>query len=304
MIDRRARIELAELIAATANAASGSEIGSQESLIAFVAEACSIEPAAAEALAWGADYDFENDTLDKISSTFALHRDLLACILCPTSDEILDHVLGEIADVELDRSCSFCCELAEEISDFDSYGFDEQAEICIDLLVHLSEASFAASEAPAARQPLSGIGPDLVRVVDQLDPAAQARVLAYAYGELGGGLNDPRPQLSSAYGHLRQQYLTPLARRVFDLLASAGDGQLSSLELVEALGLSDARSLGQLPRSVQRALRDLRRDGHYLDEPPLVVRRHGERRIYSLSDSALEAWRAFLRAERSPLLAD
>jgi hypothetical protein len=291
---------LAELLSARAREDYEAEVGEPSTLAAFLSELCQLSPAQAEALVWAEEVELDAEALERISSAFALHRDLLGCFLCPTSDEVIEHVLVRIAENELDYGCPICDELVEQIAYYERLDEHTRTGLCLAVLAHVN--SVTETLAPTHADPPAGMPSDLLRVFSSLDPAAQARVLAYAYSELGGAVNDPRPQRNSAYGHLRQRYLTPLARRVFDALAASDEGELSSADLVRELDLAHARALGQLPRSVQRSLSELSRDGHRLEEAPFTVRRRGGERVYRLSSQALESWRALLAAENGQLL--
>lgn len=299
-------IGLAQLLAARASEDYDLESDEPSVLVDFLVDMCELAPETAEALVWGLGAQPTSEELDCLSNVLTLHRDLLAAVIVPTSEEMLEHILKKVAEESLDPGCPECEDFAQGIACYRDLDADEQAELCLEVLDHLNAACEEPipdyGPEPAGQPSRTALEENLAKVFASLDDQARMRVLAYAYQELADSLRDPRPQRISAYGHLRRRYLSPLALRVMDRLAASDDGALTAAELVDALDLGNGRALGQVPRSVQRAVRDLRADGHRLEEEPLQVERRGRATIFRLTPQALETWRELLRAEGSPQL--
>lgn len=269
-------------------------------LAAFISEFCNVSPDKADALVWGEDVELATNELDLLAKIFCLHRDLLACYMQPTTDEMVRHVLSQIAALSLNvDACMVCNHLYAEIEDADRKDGPELQDLCFTALYHLTvnDADFDNDEIPGY-YPGESLHEDFDRVLSRLPQDAQKRVLAYAYQELAGTVDTRSFSTFSAYSQLRESYLQPLARKVFDLLAASEDGSLPSREVMHTLGLGDGRALGQLARSVHSSLQTLGEHGITIDHEPLVVDRRAKR--LRLSPEALRAWRALMHTDRAP----
>jgi hypothetical protein len=278
-------------------------------LAGFIADNCAIEDPLAEALLWGEPTELAAEQIDALSNVFSLHRDLLACVLRPTSREVIDHVLGDIAANYLNVwQCAECDMLDQRIGERGELDEEGLSSLIIDALAHTNISNVERLE--PAGEPIEppALGSttidQLIEVAAALDPAAVQRVLAYAHQELAGTVGEREAGRLALCARMRAEHLSPLLRAVFDQLAASPGGTLSTEELVERLGLADRRALGQLERSLSGSLRAMRDAGL---QPPsgeiLVIERRG-RRIsqIALAGEILESWQALLRAECSPLL--
>jgi hypothetical protein len=245
---------------------------------------------AAEELSWGRVVELPADAAAQLATAFALHEGLLSCVLQPTSEDGLEHMLLHGVSAALcDRDCPICSSLVER-----AYALPEgsASEAILDGLEHLR---------PRRRRDdadeLAGEG-RFVEVLRALPDVSRLRVLAFALDELATVTSGRPIGEFAAYARLRNDYLEPKVRLLFDALAAAPAGELGAVELATELEI-DARQLGLLTRSLARSLAALQRDGYSLSEEPLELRetRPHDRRL-RLRPRALAAWRALLRAER------
>lgn len=239
-----------------------------------------LSSASSEALLWGERPDLDLESTQRLAEAFALDPDLLGCLLRPTSREIINHVLRSFRS-EMDASCEDCLYLQSVLDETPRMSRPDLMQTCLDFLEHFSVVSDDRTKPQGADH--------LLEVFAELDPQAQARVLAYAYNESARSTEDPLQAKSAIYARLRDR-LPSLARQVLDLLAQE-EGEISVRHIAERLCLQDARSVGQLPRSLQNAFRA---EGL---ESPLRVRRPGNQSLYSMSEEALVMWQSLLRAE-------
>src|SRR5690606_19241609 len=98
------------------------------------------------------------------------------------------------------------------------------------------------------------------------------------------------PSRMEALATLRGERLSPLAVQVIDELAGDTSGILSIEELQERLGLENRRALGQVPRSVKRALEDMANRGLSLEHELLIVHRKGRRIVFELRREYQMLW--------------
>jgi hypothetical protein len=249
-----------------------------------------------KAVLWGDVVDLDLAESEALAMTLGLHPELFGCLVRPTSLEILTHVLRSIAAEDLDLTCDECLDLRDWIDEVPLLDNETIGQLCLDVLGHI----LVADDEPS--QP--SINDDeevLLGVFRGLAPDARARVLAYAYQERGGSVTETTDAQSYIYSRMRRDYLSPLARALFDQLAMQSDGTLTARELAERMDLADARAIGQVPRSLQRSLREMRAEGYVLDEPPLQVRRRGRESVYRLSPETLRFWQAMVQAEAAGL---
>lgn len=258
-----------------------------------LAEMSGIPAAKLTEVLWGGNPSFELEESETLALLLHFDPELFSCLVRPTSREILNHTLRSIGASDLDPYCEDCQDMREWIEEIELLDHDTAGQLALDLLGHLRVGDAVEEVAPS-------VGEDeevLLRVFRNLSGESRARVLAYAYSERGAAPADQRSSNSYIYSRLRRDYLSPLARDVLDQLATEPEGILPARELAGRLKLSDARSIGQVPRSLQSSLRALRADGYTLDEPPLQVLRRGRESVYRLSPQALGFWQSMLAAE-------
>lgn len=272
---------------------TGLSINDLEQIENIISSEADIPAEKVRALLWAERPGFEYEESSRLAEVLCLHRDLFSCLVQPTSMEILSHVLHSIAAHDLDSSCEDCLDMADWIRELSVMESEEIGQLCLDLLGHLfdSEEALSPERIAAADDEETLLG-----VFRSLDSDARARVLAYTFSERGGTPADPAAGRSYAYARMRDKFLSPLACAVFDELARTPDGTLSASHLAARLGLSDARSIGQVPRSLQRCLREMKAEGLTLEEAPLLVRRSGRQSVYTLSPLALQHWKNLVEA--------
>lgn len=294
--------------------------------------ASGVDRAKADALAWSGSADLSPTEIDALAANFCLHRDLLASLFRPVSAEVLASILKEVEDYHLDSplNCDECEEFGDRIDVALGNGcVGDHSSLIFDLLGHLrvtinsaleispfeeSSPLFADSDAPNLSPPVStGPAPtpswllpsvedeefdQLAFIFSSLDPAARARVLAFAYNEKAEALAGRPLGTFAAFARLRSDFLTLQARKALDAIASSPGGEMSLQELVHTLGLEDGRALGQLERSVKASVEALSAAGYHLPDHPLeVIRaRPGSSRL-RLTPEALRAWQSLLSAD-------
>lgn len=298
----RAQLGLTAVLRQRACDNFGLESLEPSALAQVIAERAALPLEVAEALTWGENPELDLDAIDRIGEAFVLHRDILSLLLTPTSEEMTWHVLRDVAADKLNtEECLTCCELEERVCDCDQLSDEALTELTLDMLEHIARATDPAPFMEDEEDETTSLLLDaLVSNFLNLDRAAQQRVLAFACQEAAGVEVDKEANLIKAYAKLRQQLFSPLTIDVFDQLAIA-DGEITSAELVRRLGLRDGRSLSQLRRHVNAAVAELH-DGLALTEMPLVIKRRGRQKVYSLTDEARKAWLNLMRADNSPLL--
>ncbi len=140
----------------------------------------------------------------------------------------------------------------------------------------------------------------LTDVVIGLPDDAQKRVLAYALGELRELLIEEAgapDDLVKSYSTLRSN-LRPLARKVFDLIATSGKEQLLIVDIAQALGLATGRELGQLERSVASTVKKISKSGIHIKESPLTVHLDSRgAKCFALSSETIKAWSLLAEAD-------
>ena len=258
---------------------SGRPVADIDTVSRELQERGGLSPVEAENLLWGERPDLDLDSTKRLAEGFSLDADLLGCLLRPTSREIVLHVLRSFRS-EMEPSCEDCIYLGSVLEETPRMSRADLMQVCLDFLEHFS----------IVREEKTSDGSDqLLEVFADLDQAARARVLAYAYNEAARSVEDPLQAQSAAYARLRDN-LPRLARQVLDLLAQE-EGEISVRQIAQKLHLRDARSVGQLPRSLQTAFAE---EGL---ETPLRVRRPGNKSMYSMSPEARSLWLSLLRAE-------
>ena len=260
-----------------------------------IAEVAGIDSEKVRALLWGDTPELDIEESETLAIALGFHPELFSCLVRPTSMEIILHTLRSLA-ADLDPSCEDCQDMRDWIEEAELLERETVGQLCLDLLDHIRVGEEAEEiENSSLREDEEA----MLGVFRGLSPDARARVLAFAFSERGGAPADQQGSNSYIYSRLRDDYLSPLARRVLDQLASHPDGLMTARELAAGLDLADARSVGQVPRSLQSSLRALRADGYTLEEPPLQVRRRGRESVYRLSPQALRFWRAMVEAGRA-----
>lgn len=232
----------------------------------------------AEALLWGEDLHLSLVTTENLAEAFDLDPDLLGCLLRPTSREIVLHVLRSFRS-QIDPSCEDCNFLGVALEEAPRMSKSELLQTAVDFLEHFSPAEEESALSPKAES--------LLDVFSELSTDSQARVLAYAYSEAANSLDDPLQRQIALYSDLRE-VLPQIHRQALDLLALEED-ELSVRQIAVQLGLPHARSIGQLPRSIDKLLESA--------ASPLLVRRSGGQSFYRMSDSVLPLWQSLLRAD-------
>jgi hypothetical protein len=291
------RFGLARLVAERACADLEIPINALSTMEAALQEISGVDAEKIKSVLWGDVVDLSLEESEALSVTLGLHPELFGCLVRPTSLEILSHVLRSIAAEDLDSTCDQCLDLRDWIEEIPVMDTESIGQLCLDVLGHI----LVADDEPSAFPSISEDEETMLGVFRGLPADARARVLAYAFSERGGSVTESADAQSYIYSRMRRDYLSPLARSVFDQLARQSDGVLTARELAERLELSDARAIGQVPRSLQRSLREMRAEGYVLDEAPLQVRRRGRESVYRLSPDALRLWQAMIQAETAGL---
>lgn len=289
-----------------------------DDVVAALARDPGVAPEKAESLAWGTGAQLTPLELDRISIRFAFHRDVLAAILNPASDDVMVPLLEAVREGLNFETCDKCDDLYDRCTLYVGGESEEQlTDLLFALLAHVrvivgpveadpiaqafGDHDLGADELEEVADDSADDGEidDIVRVFSMLPAAARERVLWFAWNEHREATSGRPLGDFGAYARLRTQYLNESARGVFDALAQTPQGELTQGELVAALQLKDARALGQLQRSVERAVKALNQDGYALADTPLeVIRPRNGVRIYRLAAGALSAWRSMMQAER------
>jgi len=285
-----------------------------DAVSAWLERACGLTPAAAQALAWGEEAALTWKQVDRIAGALALDRDLLALVVGRSSPELVRETIRRSVESKLDPEVCAACAAYEQAAQGALAAGDDDALLALayDLLAHINEQDAGddligdVSEldelvaGPAPFAPPADVA-SLPHIVSSLPKPARLRVLAAALNEQAAHLeNSERKRLDIVpYRRLRSDTLSPLARAALDALAASPEGTLTAGELVDALGLSDARPLGQLRRSIESSLRHLANAGVEPPPHPLLVSRTASGLRYRLDDRALAAWRELLREQRS-----
>jgi hypothetical protein len=245
-----------------------------------VVERAGISPDQAEALLWGEPVALSIEETDRLAEAFSLEGDLLSPLLRPTSKEILLHVLRSF-EGDLEPSCPDCAFLLSSLGELHNMPRQELLQVCVDFLDHLSPT----------REELAPGEEGILEVFRQLDVAAQARVLAYAYSEKARAADNPLQARTVRFSELRNNFLPPSARRVLDLIAHSG-GTLSLRELAR----KTREEIDDLEAIVDAALTEMALAGTPLDEKILLFSQK-EEAFVSLSPEALPIWQSMLKAD-------
>lgn len=284
-----------------------------DDVVAALARDPGVAPEKAESLAWGTGAELTPLEIDRLALRFAFHRDVLAAILNPASDDVIVPLLQSVQAGLNFETCQPCDDLYDRCTLYVSEGEEEEP---LDDLLFALLAHVRIIVGPIENDPIAAVFgdddteleddsaddgeiDDIVRVFSMLPAEARERVLWFAWNEHRDATSGRPLGDFGAHARLRTQYLGQRARAVFELLAQTPQGELTQGELVAALKLKDARALGQLQRSVERSVKALNRDGYALADTPLeVVRPSNGVRVYRLAPSALSAWRSMMNAER------
>lgn len=270
-----------------------------DAIALYLSEVASLDLDKARALLWAEDAELTPQEINRIAGAFDLHRGLLACALVPTSLEVIEANLQQVGDEYLNpERCPTCAELLDEIDHL--YDFDEEEilGLVFDCLGHVLAAG--GEERYEEREQQSDPREDeLLRLFGLMDDQARTRLLAFAYAQLAQD-ESLAPSRIEALATLRGERLSPLAVQVIDELAGDTSGILSIEELQERLGLENRRALGQVPRSVKRALEDMANRGLSLEHELLIVHRKGRRIVFELRREYQMLWRGLVRAGHSP----
>lgn len=259
-------------------------------LAACLTEHCQIPEETAHKLVWGESSNISKEEVDRIAVVFALEQELLALLLLPTSPEIMLHIVQsyqEELDVENCEACEYFTEIIQRLEEDDVFVMQH---ISIDLLEHLCfndglpwddmedfETNFQKTE---TMQQLDATMADL--------PAhLQEKVLAFAVAQA----TEHEYQALMQFSNLRE-HLSALSIEVFNVLCYEEEG-LDRSQLQSKLKLANARSLGQIPRSVNKAIASMTKP---ITEHPLIIDDSGH---MSLSDQARQSWQKLIATETS-----
>lgn len=282
IVDDKTRFHLARIIG---QRMSDLEITSEKGEAEALAEYCSISPESSEAILWGELGTLTPEELESFSECLDFSYDILACLASPTSNEIIYHVLQTAQERYLDPACSVCLQLSDRI--FESSGAD--MGLLLKVLEHLHLGDETKDRVRGEEE--------LVEIFRALSPEGRARVLSVSYGELAGPEAPSRILEVVSWSRFRQEYLAESVRKILDLLAGEEDA-LSAGEIAKKTGHS-ARSVGQVPRAITRALEKLASEGYDLPVYPLVVHRRSSRSLYSLHPDARQVWLDMVQAEET-----
>ena len=290
--------------------------GNFDAAVVYLAQLASISQQKANDLLWGVETQLDEEELSNLADALGLLRGILACLLVPVSREVADANLAELIRspyLHVDE-CSSCAALSEQIEMRDELDDDQILELMQNLLAHV--IAFEEDE-EILEDILAGDGDfldelglshgdarqaELVRLFNLMSEEQRDRLMAFAYSEVAGGEAERARSQLAALTVLRNTRLTPLARRALDALAASETGKMGMDALREQLGLGSRRSLGQLQRTVRRAVQALREDGLVLEDEVLIVRRQGREVVFELAAELVPLWRGLMRAEHTPHL--
>jgi hypothetical protein len=283
----RPTLQLATILWQRASDKYGLPSPTPASLAEFLSEACGVDPESAQALSWGEEVDLKPTEIEEIAETLDLHQELLACLICPTSSEVLEHVLEKVSEecLGLER-CSYCVELAQRIKQDSS----DRRSLAIDVLEHV-----LLEDAPSDTESAE-LTEELIRVYKTLSANAQMRVVAYAHQERMVEIGPPKPTHFSAYLALREK-MSAKACQVIDLVAFSPNGLLSYSSISERLQLS-ALELAAIIEELKAISIAATQDRH-TDEPLVDTTTDDQTPLLRISAEALTAWRALVEANRT-----
>lgn len=245
---------------------------------------------------------------------FDLFELLIQSFSTNISKEIIIHTLETVISDYLEPTeCQGCAQLESVVLDSDLSYCREIDLYCLvlDVLEHVIDLAapkkthvpgeydlFEEHTAEASRG--SDLTPAMTTAFESLSRSEQVDILALMYQKLSQSKEDSESLIEiETLSVLRTKYLSPLARDVFDALASGPTIGLSSSDLIDRLDLSNKRSLGQLERSVANSVERLNEEN--LDcnlKNPLTAVQRGREKHYILDIDSLENWRVLLRAEQ------
>jgi hypothetical protein len=284
------RRSLAAIIAG--RIADGGE-GPVENEAYVLAQYSGLSEETARALLAAEPISLDEFALAHLSGALYLHPGLIGCLLSPLapSHEVVRHVLRQVRGRHLNPECSDCSALAQQVDAICSGSLDGWERLALNLLAHVNATPDGMED-----EEDEVFVDRLTETVFALPPDLREEVLAFAIYKRqeaeGRSFND-----FAALGRFRALFLSPLARQTFDAIALSQRGQLTVRELVAEMKLPDARSLGQLSRSIVKAVADLNKSGMQLPENPFLVSGRGSSRVFRLAPKTLNAWRALARAQ-------
>ena len=291
LADAEIRRELAEIVAARMDVDGDGPAADEAAQV--LASYSGLSEDDATALLAAEPVELDLDDYSGLANALYLHEGLLSCLFSPLapSDELVRHVLREIRSRNLDPECPDCSALANAIDAVCATERPEDWErLALNLLAHVSDSPDGVED-----EEDDAFVERLGELTLALPPDLREEVFAFAVFKRkeaeGRSFND-----FGALAKLRGSYLSPVARACFDAIATSRDGELTAHELVAQLQLADGRALGQLTRSLARAISDLGRAGLRLPEEPLLVNGRGSSRRFRLAPRTLGIWRALARA--------
>jgi hypothetical protein len=300
-------LRLAQLLSERARQDHNFTDPTPSALAQFIGEQTALSPSQATAVVWGEEADYTRDEVETLAALFKCDTDLMSALLLPCSDEGIEHSLLTISTTLDVGECPFCDDLAIAIGDIKTslHSTEDLQHLAVDVLAHTGTPEpFGMGYEDFGDEIFDDLDPDtseldpivneILYTAEQLPHEALRRVLLYAHHEVAQLEQRSDIIRIANYARLKEQ-MTPLARRVFDALA-AGDIPILRAELMRLLDLDDARALGQLTRSVRRAVDAASQNGATLPEFPLVFdRKNG---TYALTTESRQAWNDLRRAEQ------
>lgn len=275
------------------------DMDESEAIVLYLSEVASLDLDKARALLLAEEADLTPQEIERLAGAFDLHHGLLSCSLVPTSLEIIEANLAEVArNYLVPARCSRCAELTDDIEQLDELDDEELYDLVFACLEHVLAAE-SDERYEEHEEQLDPREQELRRLYGMMDDEARTRLLAFAYAQLAQE-ESLAPSRMEALARLRDKRLSQLAVRVLDELAGDPAGVLTIDELKERLGLENRRALGQVPRSVRRAVQDLAERGLRLDTELLLVHRKGQQIIFELPREYQMLWRGLIRAGHSP----
>lgn len=281
----------------------------------------------ASKMVWGEKYSLSVEEQKALSSGLDLQDDLFSLIVQPqpSSKEIIIHTLEKVAMNYLEPAeCQGCAQLESLILDSDLSGYRESEiyVLVLDSLEHIvnttdtdnsacsvpevSPAPFEDYEIGDLFEPEESLTPALTAAFENLSRNQQLEILTITYKKLDeSGEESRQNERTQTLMLLRNRYLKPLAKNIFDELSHGPKIGMSASDLIEKLNLTNRRSIGQLERSVNNSIQKLNEENLniHLDNPLKTLSR-GNEKHYLLDSDIIKEWRAAIEASNKTSVAN
>lgn len=206
----------------------------------------------------------------QFAQSLGMHQELTQALLCPTSDEILEHTIHSIVEEQdMADGCMECQEIATEASTIQHR--EEMEVVGIKILGHL-----VLQEEDDDDDDDEHFG-QLYEVYNQLDEPAQLRVLAAALEEQQRQESGQQHgSILSALATYRVEYLALKGQQLFDILADSATGEMVGSEMAKKLQLN-TKEVEEAARACNRSWRlfQAANEESPLDVNPITVIQRG-----------------------------